>query len=162
MNSVLAETSNVTLKREIVAFVKDASIEITPHDNDCLPLLVDQLLPKTTIYVTHTPKASLDDVIRVASKIEGLGFRACPHIVARRIPSVRVLREAVRELRDNGIEQLMLVAGDSKHPMGGFVDTLQVLESGCLTNLGIKRIGICGHPEGHKAVGPNRLRQALV
>ena len=51
--------------RDVVEFVRDASTEISPHDEDLLPELTNKLPAGTTVYVAHTPKATLEDVIRV-------------------------------------------------------------------------------------------------
>src|SRR5579872_3526530 len=100
MNALVAPLSGARLKARIVEFARGASIEVSPHDEELLPALVNRLPAGTTIYVAHTPKAAIDDVVRVAVKVAGLGFRASPHIVARRIESERALRDAFTELRD--------------------------------------------------------------
>ena len=89
------------------------------------------------------------------------GFRATPHIAARRIPNAQTLRLALAELRAGNVEQILLVAGDVEQPAGEFTSTLDILESGILERSGIMRIGVAGHPEGNKSVGPMLLWEAL-
>jgi methylenetetrahydrofolate reductase (NADPH) len=113
------------------------------------------------MYVAHTPKASVDDVVRVAVKAQSLGFRASPHIVARRLSSERALQDALRQLSDAGVEQVLLVAGDLERPVGKFTSTLQLMDTGLLETSAIKRIGVAGHPEGHKSIGPAAMLAAL-
>ena len=161
MNTVAAPLKNDELKRRIIEFARGASTEVSTHDEDLLPALVNKLPAGTTIYVAHTPKATLEDVVRVALKVESLGFRASPHIVARRIESERALRDALRELRDGGVEQLLLVAGDRDPPAGKFSSTLEILDTGATVEAGFRVLGVAGHPEGHKAVGPTALWNAL-
>jgi methylenetetrahydrofolate reductase (NADPH) len=161
MNALVAPLDAAQLKARIVEFARGASIEISPHDEELLPALSNRLPAGTTIYVAHTPKAVVDDVVRLAVKIAGLGFRASPHIVARRIESERALRDAFVELREGGVEQVLLIAGDRDPPVGKFASTLEILDSGLTLETGIKSVGIAGHPEGHKALGPNTLWSAL-
>jgi methylenetetrahydrofolate reductase (NADPH) len=161
MNALVAPLDAAQLKARIVEFARGASIEISPHDEELLPALSNRLPAGTTIYVAHTPKAVVDDVVRLAVKIAGLGFRASPHIVARRIESERALRDAFIELREGGVEQVLLIAGDRDPPVGKFASTLEILDSGLTVETGIKSVGIAGHPEGHKALGPNTLWSAL-
>jgi methylenetetrahydrofolate reductase (NADPH) len=104
----------------------------------------------------------LDDVVRVASKVQWAGLQASPHIVARRTLSEQALRDALAKLKSSGIEQVLLVAGDCEVPMGPFQHTLDVLDSGVLTEAGIRRLGVAGHPEGIKGVEPERLFEALL
>jgi methylenetetrahydrofolate reductase (NADPH) len=149
------------LKRQIIDFARDTSTEISPHDEGLVPELAQVLPPQTTVYVAHTPKASVDDVVRVASSVQAAGLRASPHMVARRIDSERTLREALRRLSDGGVEQVLLVAGDRDPPAGQFRSTLEILDTGALLDCGIKRVGVAGHPEGHPAVGAETLWGAL-
>jgi methylenetetrahydrofolate reductase (NADPH) len=153
-------SSGIT-KHGIMAFARSASLEISPRQEDLLPVLANKLPPGTTLYVAHTPKATLDDVVRVASKAQALGFRASPHIVARRLLSERDLRAALQELKDASVKQVLLVAGDRERPLGKFADSLDLLESRVLSQSGLTSIGVTGYPEGHPAIGPSELMRAL-
>ncbi len=150
-----------TLKQRIVQFMSGASTEISTHDEAQLATLAAELPPGTTVYVAHTPKASLDEVVRVALKVQALGLPACPHLVARRLESREALVRALAALRAGGVEQVLLVAGDTAQPAGGFASTLDVLDTGCLEGAGMPRAGVAGHPEGNSAISPAALWQAL-
>jgi methylenetetrahydrofolate reductase (NADPH) len=149
------------LKRAVVEFAHGASTEICTHDEEMLPTLANKLPAGTSVYVAHTPKATLDEVVRLAIKVQALGFRASPHIVARRLASEHALKTALAELTDAGVEQVLLVAGDLDKPLGKFTSTLDVIESGALQNAALKRIAVAGHPEGHRAVDESTLLAAL-
>jgi methylenetetrahydrofolate reductase (NADPH) len=150
-----------TLRRAVVEFARSASTEISTHDEHLLGELALRLPAGMTVYVAHTPKASLEDVVRVALQAQAAGFTASPHLVARRLPSERALRDALARLREHGIEQALLVAGDLDRPLGPFTSTLDVIASGALQEAGLKRVGFAGHPEGHPAVGHAQLLSAL-
>lgn len=149
------------LKERIMRFVRGASTEITPSDAKRLPDLIAVLPAGTAVYVAHPPKATLGQVVRAALAVRHCGFLATPHIAPRRIANAQTLRMALAELRSGGIEQILLVAGDAEQPAGEFTSTLDVFESGILERSAIKRIGVAGHPEGNKAVGPMLLWEAL-
>ena len=149
------------LKRRIVEFARGASTEISTMDEELLPTLATKIPAGTAVYIAHTPKATLEDIVRVALKVQQLGFRASPHIVARRTPSEHGLRDGLREMVDGGVEQCLLVAGDLEKPLGKFMSTLEIIDSGMLVDVGIKRIGVAGHPEGHKQVGSKVVWDAL-
>jgi methylenetetrahydrofolate reductase (NADPH) len=149
------------LKARIRDFVGRASTEITPSHEARLPELAAVLEAGTEVYVDHPPKATLGQVVHTALAVQRSGFRATPHIVARRIPNAQTLRLALAELREGAVEQMLLVAGDVQHPAGEFTSTLDILESGILERSGITRLGVAGHPEGNKSVGPMLLWDAL-
>lgn len=149
------------LKRAVVDFARGASTEISTHDEKLLEPLAQRLPAGMPVYVAHTPKSSLEDVIRVATRVQAVGFTASPHLVARRLPSEQALRDGLARLREHGIGQILLVAGDLDRPVGPFRSTLEVLATGALEESGLKRVAVAGHPEGHPAVGAAELLAAL-
>jgi methylenetetrahydrofolate reductase (NADPH) len=161
VNSLAAPLTGSELKARVLEFARGTSTEISPHDEGLVPELAQTLPPGTTVYVAHTPKAALADVVRVATKVAAAGLRPSPHIVARRIESEQALREGLRQLRDAGVQQVLLVAGDRNPPAGQFTSTLEILESGATVDAGIGHVGIAGHPEGHPAIGADMLWSAL-
>jgi len=149
------------LKGRIVSFMGGASTEITPSEESRLPELKSVLPAGTAVFVAHTPNASFGQVIHTALAVRSAGFLATPHIAVRRVPNPQTLRAGLAELVAGGVADILLIAGDAPRPIGEFSGTLDVLESRILVESGITRIGIAGHPEGHSAVGPARLWEAL-
>jgi methylenetetrahydrofolate reductase (NADPH) len=160
MNARVAPIGAQDMKSRVVEFARAASTEISTMDEKVVPELVGVLPKGITIYVAHTPKASLDDVVRVAIQVQQLGFRASPHIVARRLESERALRTALGQLTQAGVEQVLLVAGDPPNPPA-YTSTLEVIATGAIEQSGIKVASVAGHPEGHKHVGDDELLAAL-
>ena len=160
MNARVAPLGVQDMKSRVVEFARAASTEISTMDEKIVPELVGVLPKGITIYVAHTPKASLDDVVRVAIQVQQLGFRASPHIVARRLESERALRTALGQLTQAGVEQVLLVAGDPPNPPA-YTSTLEVIATGAIEQSGIKVASVAGHPEGHKHVGDAELLAAL-
>ena len=150
-----------TLKQRIVEFVRDASMEISPLDEKNLPELVEQLAPGTVVYIAHTPKSSVQELARIACKVQDAGFKACMHIVARRIPSESELRAALKQLREAGCDRVLLVAGDLNPPAGPYTSTLDVIDSGIITDSGFRIAGFAGHPEGNPNISPDEIWKAL-
>lgn len=161
-NAVPAPPGAERLKSGIVGLVRQALTEITVGDDALVPSLAAQLPVGSCVHVAHTPKASLDQVVHLSLAVQRAGLLACPHIVARRIVSLSALRSALRELTRSGVEQILLVAGDSDKPLGVFASTLEILDSGVTVNSGIRVIGVAGHPEGHRVIGSEALWQALA
>ncbi|HME40271.1 MAG TPA: hypothetical protein VKG63_15050 [Steroidobacteraceae bacterium] len=149
------------LKGRIVSFMRGASTEITPSEQNRLPDLARVLPSGTVVYVAHTPNAGFGEVIHAALAVRRAGFLATPHIAVRRVPDAQTLRAGLAELRAAGVEQILLIAGDAPRPIGEFSGTLDVLGSRILEDSGITGIGIAGHPEGHNAVASALLWEAL-
>jgi methylenetetrahydrofolate reductase (NADH) len=157
VNAVIDAPEAVSLRRQLSDLVAAGSTEVTPHDEKVLDELAHVLPAGYGVYVAHTPKATPDDIVRVAA----LGLTASPHIVARRVVDPQRLRDRLHALVAGGVEQALLVAGDLATPTGPFTSTLDLLDSGVLRDVGIKRLGVAGHPEGHPVVTDEILWQAL-
>jgi methylenetetrahydrofolate reductase (NADPH) len=167
VNAIEAETERAPpgaecLTSRIVELMRQASTEITVGDDALLPALTALLPAGSCVHVAHTPKASLHQVVHLSLAVQRAGLSACPHIVARRIVSLGALRAALHELKNGGVGQILLVAGDLEKPLGAFASTLEILDSGVTLDNGINVIGVAGHPEGHHAIGSEALWQALA
>ena len=149
------------MKERIVTFMRAASIEITPSEEKHLPALRALLPAECAIFVSHVPSATLAQVVKTALAVQAAGFQATPHLVARRINYPETLRTVLAELAAHGIEQVLLVAGDTEHPAGEYESTLDVLASGLIEKSGLKRIGVAGYPEGQRGIGHAMLGNAL-
>jgi methylenetetrahydrofolate reductase (NADPH) len=103
----------------------------------------------------------LTDVVATAVRVEAAGFRAFPHLAARRIESAEALRSASESLAAGGVSQALAIAGDSDKVAGPYSSSLELLQSGILIDAGIRRIAVAAHPEGHRAVGWSRLWEFL-
>jgi methylenetetrahydrofolate reductase (NADPH) len=161
-NTVRNVTEAMTRARRLSEFVAAGSTEVTTHDEKLLDEFAALLPRGYPVYVAHTPKAELEDVVRVALRLKALGLRPSPHIVARRVTELSRLRAALGDLARGGVDQALLIAGDRAAPDGAFTSTLELLESGATLDAGIMRIGVAGHPEGHPSVSDAVLFDALV
>jgi methylenetetrahydrofolate reductase (NADPH) len=161
LRSALVAAQGAPLKERVIAFMRAASIEITPSEEKHLPALRAFLPAESSIYISHVPTATLGQVIKAALAVQAAGFQATPHLVARRINYPETLRTALAELAAHGVEQVLLVAGDTEHPVGEYESTLDVLASGLIEKSGLKRIGVAGYPEGQRGIGHTMLGNAL-
>jgi methylenetetrahydrofolate reductase (NADPH) len=149
------------IRAAVMSFLDDFSIEATPHEAEEVDVYPEFLSPGTRIYVAHPPSALLNDVVQMSAQLRRLGYRPVPHLIARRLRSRGELDSTLGELHELGIDQILVVAGDLTQPLGPFSSTMEVLETGLPLQLGIKTVGIAGHPEGSRAIGPTLLHRAL-
>jgi methylenetetrahydrofolate reductase (NADH) len=153
--------TNDELTKHIVDFVRDYSIEITPHDSGRLDEIRGVLSPGTAVYVAHPPGTPITDIVQLAGRVQKLGLRAVPHIIARKLESRGQLEEALAALQGLGVDHALCVAGDITAAEPAFDSSLEVLETGLFSKYGFREVGVAGHPEGSKAIGEARVDQAL-
>lgn len=154
--------SHAELSSAIAAFVADYSIEVTPHDAGKLDEIAAELKAGTSTYVAHPPNMSLDDVVQFAGVVQSRGFKAVPHIIARKLESESQLDAGLAQLRELGVHRALVVAGDIVVPDNAYDSSLEVLQTGLFAKHGFTDVGVAGHPEGSKAIGDERAWQALL
>ncbi|WP_375203338.1 methylenetetrahydrofolate reductase [Hyphococcus sp.] len=134
------------------------SLEITAKDVPALREAAPMIAPQTPIAVTFLPGEEMSARIAAVKAVRDLGFEPMPHVSARRLTSVDVFEDMIKQVTtESGVKRLFVIAGDPPTPEGPFEDSLQVIKTGVLEQNGIKAIGIAGHPEGHPNVSNDDL-----
>ena len=146
--------------RELVA---NASLEIAPRERAGIANVAKSLPVNTCVYVPAPAKRPLLETLDAVAAIRPVGLDPVPHIAARRFASrAELARFLAVGAGEHGVHRVMLIAGDEAQPRGPYADALQVLEDGVLAQAGIREVGVAGYPEGHRAISPGALEQALA
>jgi methylenetetrahydrofolate reductase (NADPH) len=150
-------------KQGVRSLVAAYSIETTVREAARIEKYQD-LVPKgTSMYIPHVPGVAREDTVALAARLKKEDMDPVPHIVARRTESAAILDDFLTRLvGDAGVTRVLCVAGDIPAPEGEFESALQILERGFFEKHGIRKIGVAGHPEGHKQVTDDALRDAVV
>ena len=150
-------------KQSIRSLATGYSIETTVREGTRIEKYQD-LVPKgTSMYIPHVPGVAREDTVALAARLKKEDMDPVPHIVARRTESAAILDDFLKRLvGEAGVTRVLCVAGDIDKPEGEFESALQILERGFIEKHGIKKIGVAGHPEGHKQISDEALRDAVV
>jgi len=149
-------------KCRIQDLAKSYSIEITVREAKRVERFADVIPKGTWVYIPHIPGTDLEETVDLAARLRKEDMEPVPHVVGRRFETFEALDSFLNQLAGQaGVEQVLAVAGDTPVPAGEIESALQVLQSGLLEKHGVRRIGVAGHPEGHKQVSDPELRAAL-
>ncbi len=136
-------------KSGIQELLSNFSVETTPVGASKIADFRQILRPGTSVFITSLPGSDFASTIATAKRLRAEGFNPVPHVAARGLPGKSFLDDALRQLKDQAdVTDVLCIAGDVKKPVGEFVDTMQVLDTGLFDKHGIRRIGVAGHPEG--------------
>jgi len=150
-------------KKQIQDLVSNYSIETTVRESARIERYGDMVRPGTELYIPHVPGTEPHETVALAARLRKEGMEPVPHIVARRQESAAALDDwLARFVGEAGVKQVLVVAGDIAQRVGEFDSALQILEGGFIEKHGIKKVGVAGHPEGHKDVSDPVLRDAIV
>lgn len=151
------------IETSVADFMRGFSVETTPGTADKIPDYRVHLAPGTRVFITFLPGSDFDATIATATRLRGEGFEPVPHLAARSIPDRRFLDEKLRRLSDEaGVEEILLIAGAVDTPVGGFSNTMEILETGLVDRYGLARVGVAGHPEGSPDIPDEVVERALA
>ncbi len=91
----------------------------------------------------------------------GHGFGVAPHLSARLIRDRSELGEILQTLREAGIRDTFVVAGDVDEPAGEFEGAAGLLEAMSEIGHDLYETGITGYPESHPKISDEMTIQAM-
>jgi methylenetetrahydrofolate reductase (NADPH) len=149
------------LHASIVRLARGASIETSTRNLAEIDGYAERLPPGADVFAAWLPGTPYHHLVSVAKRLRQAGLNPVPHIAARRLANEEAAREFLALLRDEArVTRALVIAGDSRVPVGPFDSSLALLETGLLEEHGIRSIGIAGYPEGHPRIGASALDAA--
>src|SRR6266853_1262857 len=149
-------------KQSVRNLVAGYSIETTVREAGRLERYSDLVPGGTAMYIPHVPGVAREDTIALAARLRREGMEPVPHVVARRTETAAILDDFLKRLvGEAGVARVLVVAGDIEKPEGEFESALQILERGFIEKHGIRKLGLACHPEGHKNVADDALRDPI-
>jgi methylenetetrahydrofolate reductase (NADPH) len=111
--------------------------------------------------VTSSPKRGIGATLELSEELARRGFEVVPHVAARLVADKVHLREILGRLRESGVREIFVIAGDAEHPAGEFAGAYQLLAA--MDELGDRfdEIGISGYPESHPFIRDETTIQAM-
>ncbi|MFE0449766.1 5,10-methylenetetrahydrofolate reductase [Streptomyces sp. NPDC058914] len=113
------------------------------------------------VTVTASPVKGLEPTLDLATRLAAHGYRVAPHVPARLLRDDTHLKEVAGRLREAGVDDVFVPAGDADPPAGAFDGALPVLRR--LGELGspFARVGVTGYPESHPLLHDDVTVQAM-
>jgi methylenetetrahydrofolate reductase (NADPH) len=123
--------------------------------------VLEHVPKEAKLTVTASPQKGVEVTLRLAERLAAQGYHVAPHLSARLIEDGARVEEILKRLREAGIRDAFVVAGDAEEPAGDFGGAPELLE--CMSKIGheLQEIGITGYPEGHPFLKDETLRQAM-
>lgn len=114
-----------------------------------------------TVTVTASPAKGLEQTLALTERLAGHGYKVVPHLAARSIVDGKHLRETVSRLKQAGVDDVFVPAGDADPPAGQFETALSVISLLAELDRPFSRVGITGYPESHPKISDDVTIQAM-
>ncbi|MET8131814.1 5,10-methylenetetrahydrofolate reductase [Streptomyces sp. NPDC005251] len=113
------------------------------------------------VTVTASPVKGLEPTLDLATRLTAHGYGVVPHVPARLLRDDAHLKDVVDRLREAGVDDVFVPAGDADPPAGAYDGALPVLRR--LSELGspFAHVGITGYPESHPLIHDDLTIQAM-
>ncbi len=152
---------SATASRSTVALMRGFSIELNPRDSKTLQAAAERLDTGTEVSLAWIPGSNPMDMIAPAASLKRAGHVPIPHVGARHVESAVQLQQLVEQLKDAGVDRILIIGGDRATPAGPYDSTLGVMQTGAFQKVGITRIAVGGFPEGNPYISEKVLNEAL-
>ena len=113
------------------------------------------------VTVTASPSKGLEPTLELADRLAGAGYETAPHLSARLVRDRVHLGEILARLRDSGIRDAFVVAGDAEEPAGPFAGARDLLVAMADLGHGLEEVGISGYPESHPFISDEETIRAM-
>ncbi len=150
-------------KQNILKFLENTSVEVTPGGAVKIEDFRHLLRPQTTVFVTFLPGSDIKDTVATVKRLHAEDMKPVPHFAARSIPNKQFFEDTLKIFQDEcGVEEALLIGGGVDNPVGDFSSSMEILHLDLFQKYGIKTLGVAGHPEGSPDIPPADVTAALL
>jgi methylenetetrahydrofolate reductase (NADPH) len=146
--------------RRLAAFLRHPGYEVIPLEGT-EETVVEHVPRDIGITVTASPRKGTSATVELAARLAGHGYRVAPHLSARLIRDRSELGEILQRLREAGIRNAFVVAGDVEEPAGEFEGAAALLLAMAEIGHDLEEVGITGYPESHPKISDEMTIQAM-
>ncbi len=123
--------------------------------------VVESVPKDIRLTVTASPARGIEATLDLTERLAGYGFEVAPHLSARLIRDEVHLGEILERLREAGVRDAFVIAGDAEEPAGKFEGAARLLEAMAEVGHHFEEVGISGYPESHPIISDEATIQAM-
>lgn len=139
--------------------VRNLHYEVVPIKS--IDQAIDDLPAGSHVSVTCSPvkgiPATQEHIVRLLAR----GHSPIPHIAARLVEGRDHARALAGWLRQHGLREVFVIAGDAPEPVGSYDGALAFMRDLLDADPGVERLGIAGYPDGHAFIDSAELARQL-
>src|SRR5919112_717077 len=122
--------------------------------------VLEHLQTDVKVTITASPRKGLEATLELSERLAGAGYPVVPHLSARLVRDRAHLEDVLARLREAGVRELFVPAGDATEP-GEFQSAAELLEAMGDYRSHFERIGITGYPESHHMISDEETIRAM-
>jgi methylenetetrahydrofolate reductase (NADPH) len=123
--------------------------------------VVEHVPKDVKLTVTASPKKGIETTLEFAERLTKQGYEVVPHLSARLVVDEAHLKDILERLRESGIREVFVVAGDPDEPAGKFAGADELLPVMAEIGHDFEEVGITGYPESHPVISDEVTIEAM-
>ena len=139
--------------------LRHAVLELVPMAK--LDQQLGYLPPRSRVSVTCSPVKGIDATLALAATLIDAGHQVVPHLAARMVESSEHVARIAAWLREHGVIDVFVIAGDAPNPHGPYDGATEFLRDLLAAEPRVTRVGVAAYPDGHVVIDAAVLHEAL-
>jgi methylenetetrahydrofolate reductase (NADPH) len=123
--------------------------------------VVEHVPKDVKLTVTASPKKGIETTLEFAERLTKQGYEVVPHLSARLVVDEAHLKDILERLRESGIREAFVIAGDPDEPAGKFAGADELLPVMAQIGQDFEEVGITGYPESHPVISDEVTIEAM-
>ena len=123
--------------------------------------VVEHVPKDVKLTVTASPKKGIETTLEFAERLSNQGYQVVPHLSARLVVDEAHLKDILERLRESGIREVFVIAGDPDEPAGKFAGADELLPVMAQIGHDFEEVGITGYPESHPIISDEVTIEAM-
>jgi methylenetetrahydrofolate reductase (NADPH) len=119
------------------------------------------LPPGADVSVTCSPAKGIAATQEYTLRLLELGHRPIPHIAARLVEGPDHAAALAAWLRQHGVAEVFVIAGDTPVPVGPYDGALGFMRDLLANDPGVERVGFAAYPDGNALIPPIVVKEQL-
>jgi methylenetetrahydrofolate reductase (NADPH) len=117
------------------------------------------------VAITCSPVHGIEPTLALTAQLRALTeerrLKLIPHIAARMVDGPDHAAKLAVWLREHGLEEVYVIAGDAPEPSGPYEGALAFMRDLIDNDPGVRRIGIAGYPDGHALIPTDVIKEQM-
>ena len=115
----------------------------------------------SSVSVTCSPVKGIPATLELAGRLHDLGHDTVPHLAARTVEDRDHVARIAAWLRERGVSEVFVIAGDGARARGPYDEALTFLRDLLDASPGLAAVGLPAYPDTHPFIGHRELRDLL-
>ena len=159
MATDLIDVAEPAAREALRDLVEQPHFEIVPMTS--IDEAIAALPPRSRVSVTCSPVKGIPATLEYTERLLALGHRSIPHLAARLVDGPAEARDLAHWVREHGVAEVFVIAGDAPEPVGAYEAALPFIRDFLAADPGVEQVGIPGYPDGHALIDDGEVHRQL-